>query len=437
MSTDPRIESLFAECLDRAQAGEDIESILTDHPNEREWLQPMLESAAALAGFTPDPDPSLKTVGRLRFHGAVRSRLLREDLKPRRGWFSGGLSPLARAWVGGLAVLVLTIGIGGGATAAAAGAMPESPLYGIKRLTERARLAMTASETQRADMLLAFADERVRELTVMAEEGKVDQVDRLRRDLVRQVELAQAERGVPPMTVEPMGGVEAAAQESPKLSKAMAPEHAEAAYDPQPYGSAESRALAARFQREYQEHLAALAAAQQHADPSARESLVGALDEIRSRYLAVPAGEMETAADPLGRILLIRGVATKRDGAWHVGGRTITFVGAPYPDSGDFIVLSGILSPDGSIHAVAVSQVGRDAPHTDHLALQAPLLGVGDGWIAVGDYTVVLPEGAFLKPDVRLGMWLDVRGRISSDGSILADSVYVIGVYPGPFAGRP
>ena len=112
-------------------------------------------------------------------------------------------------------------------------------------------------------------------------------------------------------------------------------------------------------------------------------------------------------------------------------------MGTPHPDSGDFIILSGIPSADGSIRAVAVSEAGRDAPPIDYLALQAPLVRAGDGWIAVGDYTVVLPEGASLKPEVRPGMWLEVRGRIRNDGSLLADSVYVIGVYPGPFASRP
>ena len=347
MSTDPQMESLFAECLDRLQTGELLERILDDHPDEKVWLQSMLESAAALAAFTAEPDPSLKSVGRLRFHGAIRSHLLREEAKAKQGWFSGGLSPLARAWVGSVAVLVLTIGIGSGATVASAGAMPESPLYGIKRLAERTRLAMTASETQRAELLLAFADERLRELTVMAEEGKVDQVERLRRDLVKQVELAQAERGISSIPVEPNGAAEATGPASLSTEassttiteearttdgrlRAMPPETS-AAYDTPGEDMAESRALAARFQRKYQEHLAALAAAQQHATPSAQESLVGALDEIRLRYLAVPAGQLEDASDPLGRILLIQGVATIQDGTWLMGGRIITFVGNAAP----------------------------------------------------------------------------------------------------------
>ncbi len=449
MYTDPEMESLFAECLDRATGGEPIDTILNDHPNEREWLQPMLESAGSIAAFAPEPDPSLKTVGRVRFHGAVRSHLLRNEEKARRGWLSGGLSPLARAWVGSAAVLVLTVGIGGGATVASASAMPESPLYGIKRLTERTRLAMTASEERRADLLLAYADERVRELTVMAEAGKVDQVERLRRDLVKQVELAQAERGISSIVAEPLSMAEASAPQSFTIddasagaaSKASAPSAPMAEAGPS-YGAPhlsteESRAIGAWIQQRYQEHMAALAAAQQHASPSARASVTGALDDIRSRYLAVPDGRYERTMDPLGRIVLIQGVPTVRDGTWFLGGRSVTFVEGQRPETGDSIVMSGILSSDGSIQAVAVTESRQDSPSRDYVALQAPLVHVGEGRITVGDYAVVLPEGASLKAEVRLGMWLEVRGRVLADGALLADSVYVIGVYPGPFVGRP
>ena len=53
--------------------------------------------------------------------------------------------------------------------------------------------------------------------------------------------------------------------------------------------------------------------------------------------------------------------------------------------------------------------------------------------ITVGDYTVVLPRKTSLRPEVRLGMWLEVRGHVDDQGSLIADSVYAIGGYPRPF----
>jgi hypothetical protein len=205
---------------------------------------------------------------------------LREQEKAESRWFSGGLTPLARAWVGSAAVLVLALGISGGATVASASAMPESPLYGIKRLAERARLAMTPSETRRSDLLLTFADERARELTVMAAEGNVDQVQRLQRDLVKQMDLAQAERGVSStvMTSDSVAEVSAAAPAmmaaAPMAAAESAPTTAASAdvagraqgstdaaassvgTGPEP--NEELRALLARFQHEYEEHFARL-----------------------------------------------------------------------------------------------------------------------------------------------------------------------------------
>ncbi len=145
MPADPQFEDIFAECLDRVQSGEALDTILRDHPDEADRIRPLLESTDAIAAFSPDLDPGFKAAARLRFHGAIRSHVLRERAKAESRWFSGGLTPLAKAWVGSAAVLVLALGISGGATVASASAMPESPLYGIKRLAERARLAMTPS----------------------------------------------------------------------------------------------------------------------------------------------------------------------------------------------------------------------------------------------------------------------------------------------------
>ncbi len=455
MPSDRQFEYIFAECLDRLQGGEDLEMILRDHPDEADRIRPLLESTNAIAAFSPDPEPRFKTAARLRFHGAVRGHVLREQEKAESRWFSGGLTPLARAWVGSAAVLVLALGISGGATVASASAMPESPLYGIKRLAERARLAMTPSEARRSDLLLTFADERARELTVMAAEGRVDQVERLQRDLVKQMELAQAERGVsstvlpsdsvaevsaaapPMMAAAPMAGADS---ESIMSTSADVAEGAQGSADaaassvrmgPEP--NEELRALLARFQHEYEEHFARLTLAQQNAPPSARDVVSAALEEIRARYLAVSAESGVDDLDSLERIVLLQGVAAIRDGTLFIGGRPVTFVESRAPRAGDFIVISGIPSADGSIRVIEVQRTGQQAPSRDYVAIQAPLVQVGEDTITVGDYTVVLPKNTSLRPEVRLGMWLEVRGNVDDYGSLIADSVYAIGGYPRPF----
>jgi hypothetical protein len=103
------------------------------------------------------------------------------------------------------------------------------------------------------------------------------------------------------------------------------------------------------------------------------------------------------------------------------------------PRAGDFIIITGIPAADGSIRVIEVRRTGKKAPSRDYVAIQAPLIQVGENTITVGDYTVVLPNNTSLRPEVRLGMWLEVRGHVDDQGSLIADSVYAIGGYPRPF----
>ena len=201
MTNDFNMEDALADCVERLEQGESMDGVLARYADEREALRPLIETVIAFASTPAEPDPAFRSAARLRFQGAVRSQLRREESRLTSRRFGGGISTWTRAWAGAAAVVVVMIGFGGGVTAASASANPENLLYGVKRMNERFQLAMTPSEARRAELLLSFVSRRATELTAMAESGNVKQINRLRRDMVRHIELAQAEGGVTSATL--------------------------------------------------------------------------------------------------------------------------------------------------------------------------------------------------------------------------------------------
>ncbi|MFQ5813257.1 MAG: DUF5667 domain-containing protein [Anaerolineae bacterium] len=110
----------------------------------------------------PEPHPRALRATQAR----VREAAIRKKEEARRGglfpgWLTGQRVSLAFARV--LAVVVAVAVIGFGTVAASADSLPHSPLYPVKRTTERVQLFLTFSPGGKAHLHLFFAERRLNE----------------------------------------------------------------------------------------------------------------------------------------------------------------------------------------------------------------------------------------------------------------------------------
>jgi hypothetical protein len=151
---------LLARCLEELREGRaSIESILSEHSDSREELRSLLETALVI----PSPPPVTPSAS---FRQHARAELLTHMAKEKRGWSSparrladaftpraprlGLLLPL-------LLALLLGLGSFGGAAYAAQDSLPGDLLYPLKTGLETARVAVTFSESGKAELYLTRA----------------------------------------------------------------------------------------------------------------------------------------------------------------------------------------------------------------------------------------------------------------------------------------
>ena len=167
MRTNKEFDNILDECLERMLVGgETIEQCLERYPEQAAQLKPLLETALAVKETSAvQPRAEFKARARYQFRSALREAAAP---KPFFGW--------RRRWAAVVAVLVLLLA-GGGTVFAAAGSMPDSPLYPVKLATERVQLVLTPSQLGKANLCAEFADRRVDEIIYMADKGDVRQVE--------------------------------------------------------------------------------------------------------------------------------------------------------------------------------------------------------------------------------------------------------------------
>ncbi len=162
-------------CLQDLEAGATIDECLAHYPELEDELRPLLQTVATLRS-APHIAPSLK------FKQATRQRILnlpppatpvigrdgRVSEVPAVRWWqrlgqTWGQLRLGPALAGVVAAFIFLILLGGTVVSAAGGSMPNSPLYPVKRLTERVQLAFTTDRTDQTDLHLRFAERRIKE----------------------------------------------------------------------------------------------------------------------------------------------------------------------------------------------------------------------------------------------------------------------------------
>ncbi len=113
--------------------------------------------------WAAEPRPEYKAAARARFFRAI-------DAAPSEGRLFG---LFRQRWLAsGVAAAVTVAVISGGVSVASAGALPDEPLYPVKRGIEQARLALTFDDSSRAELILSLADQRLREIEETERRGR-------------------------------------------------------------------------------------------------------------------------------------------------------------------------------------------------------------------------------------------------------------------------
>lgn len=164
--------TVLESCLREISAGKaTVQGCLDRHPDLADELEPLLRAAARV-----------RAIDRRRLTPAARARIEARlldaaasapSVQPARG-----LHPTTRLiWVGAAVGLVLlfacTCFLGAGSVAAASNALPDSPLYPVKQVTEEAWLWLTPAEDKPA-LRLHLAGRRLDEAQALAERGRFD-----------------------------------------------------------------------------------------------------------------------------------------------------------------------------------------------------------------------------------------------------------------------
>ncbi|MBN1147777.1 MAG: hypothetical protein JXA78_11020 [Anaerolineales bacterium] len=164
-------EQILQICLERVEAGESIQAVLADYPQQAVDLQAALDAAAWMRqqrlGFDPRPG----------FVGASRSRLAARLQEQKRRGGRRGLgwkwSPfgLAARLVLLLLLIVSAVSSGSNLARAARTWLPGDPLYPLKIAAERIELGLMPGATQGAQLHIRFAQRRLMEVQALAFEG--------------------------------------------------------------------------------------------------------------------------------------------------------------------------------------------------------------------------------------------------------------------------
>ncbi|MFQ5595497.1 MAG: DUF5667 domain-containing protein [Anaerolineae bacterium] len=171
-------ERRFAEALADLDQGNDIDALLAQYPDEVDELASLLEAATyarQMLDFFEPPSTAGLAAGRRRMLEAAARK--RSEIKP--SWRQSVLAALGQ-WLGtparGLAtaalLLALFLAAGGATVVAAADSLPGDPLYGVKRTSERVRLALATDPAARAALHVRFNRERQAEAQTVAGMGR-------------------------------------------------------------------------------------------------------------------------------------------------------------------------------------------------------------------------------------------------------------------------
>lgn len=191
---------LVAEKLDRAlariHAGESLSAVLAGDPDFQAELEPLLRTALAVERT---PAPAVKSQARENGERQLIRTAHSRRLAKHPIWaplavfvraFTAPRGMVRQAFIAAVALMFFVSSTVIGVTRAAAFSLPDDTLYPVKLVTEQVQIALTNSPEARAQLHVAFAQERLREVQAATAAGRDPQ--RALAQLPRHTESAQA-----------------------------------------------------------------------------------------------------------------------------------------------------------------------------------------------------------------------------------------------------
>ncbi len=174
----------------------------------KEELDPQLRKMLETLKDVPARDPERAAAGRAQFLKLAEEmkkqhRAVAPVVPPKRSWWQklagfGARSAGVRLAQGIVAVLLLAVVVLGGGVAVARAAynsLPGEPLYPVKQVLEEGKVMLAFSPERKAELHLEIAQERLRELQLIAQRGDETEVAKIAADLEAHLQEARALSG--------------------------------------------------------------------------------------------------------------------------------------------------------------------------------------------------------------------------------------------------
>ncbi len=447
---DSALSDIVNECLEALQNGESINDCLSRHPDIADELRPLLTAALAMAGVAPTRDDSARRIAHTRFEGAVRHHLStnRRATSGRlsiREWWGNRASGWARVWAVGFASMALFVILSTGAAYASTDALPDSPLYPVKRATEHARLAITFSDESRAIYHLELIERRTLELAAMAETGDAEQVAQLSRDVLKNIEFARVEAGyttadspdqedLAQQTDTAVQSIEI--QTAPAVSQPIINDEPDTARAPDITVTTDDPRLRAYIEAERAtatRAYAMLQIAHQIAPPHMQVHTLNALTLAEQRYRQT---RYATEPAPLSRTLFAQGVARINGIDMTIGGGlrfeiSHNALGNRPPRDGDIVTVGGYVRDDGVLLVLRLYAFEAEGVAADQIWLQSEALGRNDELLFIPGFNVSVDDWSQVgSPTTDRGPWVYIQGTVSDYGKVDGEDIHLLGEGP-------
>ncbi|MDI6817616.1 MAG: DUF5667 domain-containing protein, partial [Actinomycetota bacterium] len=213
-----KLENALDYSIRLLNSGASIEDCLKLYPNQRRELKELLEAAATVKSAYPGypelrPSKLYAKTARAEFLAAIENGVpatprarVREPQTTKSNFFVIN-SFYRKAVLSSAAAAAAIVIAAGGLVYASGDSMPGSPLYGVKRATEKVKLAMTFNEESRAKLHYALAQKRIDEAKSMAKSGKDSEVAGISREAKKSLEEAgKVAKVVPPVEKDKLAG---------------------------------------------------------------------------------------------------------------------------------------------------------------------------------------------------------------------------------------
>ena len=192
-----RLDRILTKCIQSIEKKAwTVEDCLNQYPSYREELEPMLRTALRLRQARRyGPSTAFRNNAQIRIRKRLQSsrrspsfsKVAQSSSHKRRGTISPPQMRLAGSLIPLLLISLLIIGAGGGIAFAADHARPGDILYQVDRAIEQVRIQLESDLQQMVRLHLQFADERLKEVVELVEQGETKDLSSALADYKEQI----------------------------------------------------------------------------------------------------------------------------------------------------------------------------------------------------------------------------------------------------------